>query len=135
VLTKLVPTCVAPHLLQGARVRRCHRLPLLNAFAFAMGTHTWLGSMVPTVKSAVGGSRRSRRLEGKAPAAAADTSTDCAYMTMPGELVQQVVEACTSWREGQVEEMEGPGRGAASGRHDEGQGVVLKTPQTTLTAP
>jgi len=27
------------------------------------------------------------------------------------------------------------GRGAASGRNDEGQGVVLKTTQTTLTVP
>jgi len=176
-LAKLVPTCVAPHLLQGARVGRCHSLPPLHALAFAMGTHSRLGSAAPTATSiglkwrcagiieptvgrlltnaaladdlctkleftqeewadfgivdlniddyikseldcvssyfkpvatpAGGGSRKSRRQEGKAPAAATNISTDCAYMTMPGELVQRVVEACASWPEGQAGEMEG----------------------------
>ena len=40
-------------------------------------------------------------------AAAADTNTDCAYVTMQGELVQRVVEACMSWPEGNTGEMEG----------------------------
>ena len=106
-LTKLVPTCVAPHLLQGARVGRCHSLPPLHALAVAMGTHARLGSAAPTATPAWGSSKRSRRLQGKAPAATADTSTDCSYVTMPGELVQRVVEACTSWPEGQAGEMEG----------------------------
>jgi len=35
------------------------------------------------------------------------TSTGCAYVTMPGELVQRVVEACASWPEGQAGELEG----------------------------
>jgi len=105
--TKLVPTCVAHHHLQGARVGRCHRLPPLNALAFAMGTHVRLGIAAPTSASAGGSSRRSRRLEGKAPAAAADTSTGCAYVIMPGELVQRVVEACASWPEGRAGELEG----------------------------
>jgi len=99
-LAKLVPTCVAQHLLQGAHVGRCHSLPPPHALAFAMGTHARLGSAAPTATPTGGDSRRSRRLEGKAPAAAADTSTDCAYVTMPGELVQRVVEACASWPEG-----------------------------------
>ena len=43
-------------------------------------------------------------------AAAADTSTNCAYVTMQGELVQRVVEACTSWPEGQGGEVEGVAR-------------------------
>jgi len=106
-LTKLVPTCVAPHLLQGARVGRCNSLSPLHALAFAMGTHVRLGSAVPTATPAGGGSKRSLRQEGKVLAAAADTSTDCAYVTMPGELVQRVVEACASWPEGQAGEMEG----------------------------
>jgi len=103
--TKLVPTRVAPHLLQGMRVGRCHRLPPLHALAFAMGTHVRLGSAAPTAVFARGSSRRSRRLEGKAPAA--DTSLDCAYATLPRELVQRVVEACASWPEGQTGELEG----------------------------
>jgi len=70
--------------------------PYSTAHAFAKGTHARLGSVASTAKSTVGGNRRSRHLEGKAPAAAADTSMNCAYVTMPGELVQQVVEACTS---------------------------------------
>jgi len=105
-LTKLVPTCVAQHLLQGARVGRCHSLPPLHALAFAMGTHARLSSAVPTATPVVGGSRKSRRQEGKV-LAAADISRDCAYGTMPGELVQRVVEACASWPEGQAGEMEG----------------------------
>ena len=40
--------CVAQHILQGARVGRCHKLPPFNALAFAMGTHARLGSVVPT---------------------------------------------------------------------------------------
>jgi len=105
--TKLVPTCIAQHLLQGAHVGRCHRLPPLNALAFAMGMHARLGSVAPTSASAGGSSRRSQRLEGKAPAAAADTSTGCAYVIMPEELVQRVVEACASWPEGRAGELEG----------------------------
>jgi len=43
---KLVPTLIAPHLLQGSRVGRCHDLPPMHALAFAMGTHARLGSDV-----------------------------------------------------------------------------------------
>ena len=100
--------CVAQQILQGARVGRCHKLPPFNALAFVMGTHARLGSVVPTSAPAGGSSsRRSRRLEGKTPAATADTSTGCAYVTMPGELVQRVVEACASWPEGWAGELEG----------------------------
>ena len=83
------------------------KLPPLNALAFTMGTHTRLGSVVPTSAPAGGSSRRSQRLEDKALATAADTSTGCAYVTMPGELLQRVVEACVSWPEGQAGELEG----------------------------
>jgi len=106
-LAKLVPTCVARHLLQGARVGRYHSLPPLHALAFAMGTHARLGSAAPTALPAGGSSKRLRRLQGEAPSAAADTSTDGAYVTMPGELVQRVVETCASWPEGQAGGMEG----------------------------
>jgi len=178
-LTKLVPTCVTQHLLQGVRVGRCHSLPPLHALAVAMGTHVRLGSAAPTATSlgskwrcagiieptvgklltnaaladdlctkleftqeewadfgivdlniddyikseldcvssyfkpvatpAGDSSRRSRLQESKAQAAAEDISTDCAYVTMPGELVQLVlvVEACASWPDGQAGEMEG----------------------------
>ena len=99
--------CVPQPRAQGACVGRCHWLPSLHALIFAMCTHARLGSVAPTAVPAGGSSRRSRRLEGKAPAAFADTSTDCAYATMPGELVQRVVEACTSWPEGLAGEMEG----------------------------
>jgi len=46
-------------------------------------------------------------LEGKALAAAADTSLDCPYVMMLEELMQRVVEACASWPEGQAGELEG----------------------------
>jgi len=108
---KLVPTCVAPHLLRGARVGRCHRALPLHALAFAMGTHPRLGSASPKAAPAAaarcGRSRKSRRLQGDAPAPTADTRMGCAYVTMPGELVQRVVEACASWPEGRAGELEG----------------------------
>ena len=50
--------------------------------------------------------RRSQRQQGKTPATH-DKCKDCEYVTMPGELVQQVVEACASWPEGQAGELEG----------------------------
>jgi len=84
---KLVPTLVAPHLLQGTRVGRCHRLPPLHALAFAMGTHARLGSTDETVLAA--------------------DATGCAYLTIPGELVLKLVEACVSWPEGRAGELEG----------------------------
>jgi len=57
---------------------------------------------------AAGGSshRRSQRQQGKTPAAA-DKGKDCEYVTMPGELVQRVVEARVSWLEGRAGELEG----------------------------
>ena len=42
---KFVPTLVAPQHMQGARVGRCHNLDPQHALAFAMGTHTRLGSV------------------------------------------------------------------------------------------
>jgi len=84
---KLVPTLVASHLLQGARVGRCHGLSPLHALAFTMGTHARLGSADET-----------------APGAEA---RGCPFFEMPGELVRQVVEACGSWPEGRAGELEG----------------------------
>ena len=85
---KQAPTIVAPQLLQGARVGRCHSLPPMLALAFAMGTHPRLGSADETA------------------VAGADT-TNCVYASMPGELVQRVVETCVSWEEGGTGDLEG----------------------------
>ena len=63
---RLVPTPVSPRLLGGARVGRCHGLAEEHALAFAMGTHARLGAA--TGGAAVGGRRRSRRVQGKVPA-------------------------------------------------------------------
>jgi len=103
---KWMPTRITPSLLQGARVGRCHDLPPMHALAFAMGTHSLLGSRAAPTAVVAGGSnqRRSQRQQGKTPAAADK------YVTMPGELVQRVVEACVSWPEGQVGELEGVAR-------------------------
>ena len=62
-------------------------LPQL-ALAFAMGTHPRLGSADETA------------------VAGADT-TNCAYASMPAELVQRVVEACVLWPEGRTGDLEG----------------------------
>jgi len=104
---KWVPTRIAPSLLQGALVGRCHDLPPMHALAFAMGTHSRLGSCAaPTVTAGGSSQRRSQRQQGKAPAAT-DKGKDCEYVAMPGELVQRVVEACVSWPEGRARELEG----------------------------
>jgi len=95
--TNLLPTHIAPHLLQGARVGRCHRLLPLHALAFSMGTHARLGSADET-----------------APGAA--DATVCTYLMMPGELVRQLVEACGSWPEGRAGELEGVVRLLGGGR-------------------
>ena len=98
--TKLVPTRVAPALLQGARVGRCHGLLPLHALAFAMGNHSRLGRAAQT-----------------APAAA-DNDKDCEYVLMPGELVQRIVEACGAWPEGRAGELVGLVRLLGSGMID-----------------
>ena len=105
---KLVPSRIAPRILQGARVGRCHDLPPMHTLAFAMGTHSRLGSCAaPTAMAAgVGSQRRSQGQQGKT-LAAAEKGKDCEYVTMPGELVQRVVEVCVSWPEGQAGELEG----------------------------
>jgi len=104
---KLVPTRITPQLLQGSRVGRCHDLPPMHALAFAMGTHARLGSAASTATVAGGGSQTmSQRQQGRTPAAA-DKGKDCEYITMPGELVQRLVEECVSWPEGRVGELEG----------------------------
>jgi len=120
---KLVPTLVAPHLLQGSRVGRCHDLPPMHALAFAMGTHARLGSAAPTALAAGGGSQgRSPRQQGKTPVAV-DKGNDCEYVMMPGELVQRVVEACVSWPEGRTGELEGVVRMLGGG--------MMKTKEST----
>jgi len=105
VQVKLVPTLVAPHLLQGSRVGRCHDLPPMHALAFAMGTHARLGSAAPTALAAI------------------DKGNDCEYVMMPGELVQRVVEACVSWPEGRTLELEGVVRMLGGG--------MMKTKEST----
>ena len=99
--TKLVPTRVAPALLQDTRVGCCHGLPPLHALAFAMGNHSWLGCTEQTAL------------------AAADKGKDCAYVSMPGELVQRIVEAGGVWPEGRAGELEGLVRLLGGGMIDE----------------
>jgi len=80
----------------------------MHALAFAMGTHSRLGSCATPTAMVAGGSsqRRSHLQQGKTPATH-DKGRDCEYVTMQGKLVQRVVEACASWPEGRVGELEG----------------------------
>ena len=96
--------CVPQPRAQGACVGRCHWLPSLHARTLKIGTHARLGNAAPTAVPVGGSSRRSLRLEGK-EVGAADYSTG-AYVTMPGELVQRVVEAGVSWPEEQAGNLE-----------------------------
>ena len=56
---------------------RCHGLREELALAFAMGTHERLGAS----SAAAGGKRRSRRAQGKAPAAGREEE-GCPYLMM-----------------------------------------------------
>jgi len=98
---QLVPTFVVPHLLQGARIGRCQKLLPPIALACVMV------SAAPTSAPAGGNRKRSRRLEGKTPTPTTGISTGCAYVTMPGELVQWVVTARASWPDGKAGDLEG----------------------------
>jgi hypothetical protein len=89
-----------------------------------MGTHE-LGAGF-AVAGGVGGRRRSRRAQGKEPAARREEE-GCPYLMMPADLVKRVVEAC-GWRaegelgEGVVRLMGGGGR---AGRF-ENRGIVQR---------
>jgi alpha-tubulin suppressor-like RCC1 family protein len=99
---RLVPTLVPRQLLGGARVGRCHGMLEELALAFAMGTHGRLGAG-SAAAGGVGGRRRSRRAQGKAPAARREEE-GCPYLMMPADLVKRVVEA-GGWRaEGELGE-------------------------------
>jgi len=78
-MDKLVPTRVARHLLQDACVGHCHELPPLHALAFAMGAHPRLGNSKEVQNLSV---------------LANNSSKGCAYVGIPGELVELMVEAC-----------------------------------------
>ena len=67
-----MPTRIAPSLLQGARIGRYHDLPPIHALAFAIGTHSRLGSCAAPMAVAAGGSsqRRSHPQQGKTSDAA-----------------------------------------------------------------
>ena len=84
----LLPTCIAPHHIQGERVGRWHRLPLLCALAFAMGTHDRLGSNLHT-------------------ASAAANTMGCAYVMMPGDLVKRILETCQWCPHGRAGNLQG----------------------------
>jgi len=76
-----------------------------------MDTHTRLGSAVQTDTPAVVGSRKSHWQQGRV-LEAADKGQGCAYVMMPGGMVQRVVAreatlVCVSCLEGQVGELEG----------------------------
>jgi len=129
-----MPTRIAPSLLQGARVRRCHDLPPMHALAFAMGTQFRLASCAARKAVAAGGSsqRRSQQQKGKTQAAV-DKGKDCEYVTMPDELVQRVVEACMSWPEGRAGKLEGVVRLLGGGMMQT-SGVNVKI-QVTMASP
>ena len=83
---------MSPCLLGGARIGRWHGLAEEHALAFAMGTHARLGAG-GSAGAGGGGRRRSRRVLNKSPAEGRE-GRGCVYLTLQGELVKMVVEAC-----------------------------------------
>ena len=116
VRNRLLPALLPPHLLDGARVGRCHGLRVEHALAFCMGTHARLGA--GTALAGAKGKRRSRRTQGKA--AAAGEGKGCYVCKLPGELVRRVVEACVWGGTGKLGEgvvrLMGGGAGRGQGR-------------------
>ena len=102
---KLVPTRIAARHMEGARVGRYQTLLPQHALAFAMGTHTRLGSAQTAAPAGGSSLRRSKRLQVKA--ADDDDNKGCAYLTMPDDLLQRVVESSTSRPEGGAGRQEG----------------------------
>jgi len=106
---KLVPTLVTRHLLQGARVGCCHNLPLMHA----------LNRPLPLVCIPSLAVARRRRLQQEVAIRGGRSSgkarrqllltrgKDCECVTMTGELVQWVAEACVSWPEGRAGDLGG----------------------------
>jgi len=86
----------------GSRVGAFHGLLPAHAMAFAMGTHVRLGRRAPI--AAAGTRKKSLRLLGKPPEAAGE---DCAYVTMPAELVRRLVLTCGIWQERRATEYAG----------------------------
>ena len=77
-----------------------------------MGTHARLGAGAGGARA--GGRRRSRRVQGKAPARGED-DRGCPYFMMPGDLLKRVVEAC---RWGAGGEAGGSAAADGSGAHE-----------------
>ena len=89
-----VSTRVDPGMMWGARIGPCHNLPPIHALAFAMGTHSRLGGYNSPTTVVVGDGNQRRKH--KTPVHN-KKERGCVYVGMPGELVQRVVEACTTW--------------------------------------
>lgn len=104
--SKCVPMPINPSLFNLARIGRYHELPPLHALAFVMGNHARLGRAAPKAAGTEDRSKWSPRKQSTA-LSIADNGEDCGYITMPGELVQRMVQACVSWPEGRAGELEG----------------------------
>ena len=83
----LVPTPVSPRLLGGTRVGRWHGLAEELALGLCHGHARPAGAGAGVTGS--GGRRRSRWVQGKAPAGGED-DRGCPYFMVPGDLVKRV---------------------------------------------
>jgi hypothetical protein len=84
-----VCVCMHVRVQMCVRVGQCRGLREEPALAFAMGTHERLGAS-SAAAGGVGERRRSRRAQGKAPAAGREEE-GCPYLMMPADLVKRVV--------------------------------------------
>jgi len=102
-----VPTRVDPGLMGGARIGPCHNLqPILN-LAFAMGTHSQLDGHNNPTDAVVGDGNQKRTQRQSDKTADSELERGCVYVTMPGDLVQRVIEACETWPGGRTGELDG----------------------------
>jgi len=102
-----VPTRVDPGLMGGARIRPCHKLQPIRALAFAMGTHSRLGGHNNRTDAVVGDGNQKRTQRQSDKTADNELERGCVYVTMPGDLIQRVIQACETWPGGRTGKLDG----------------------------
>ena len=91
----------------GRIIWPCHKLQPIRALAFAMGTHSRLGGHSNQTDAVVGDSNQKRTQRQSDKTADNEVERGCVYVTMPGDLIQRVIEACETWPGGRTGELDG----------------------------
>ena len=72
-----------------------------------MGTHSRLSGHNNPTDAVVGDGNQKRTQRQSDKTADSELERGCVYITMPGDLVQRVIEACETWPGGRTGELDG----------------------------